>query len=244
MDGRSKQGLVRAQERVLLKKDYAEANLMKAYLRQIETCLTLVPEKIAALSDSQLLEGLMMLEQEQVAIPPALQHALLVRQVQDQLAKKAFVDVVPLINPFGEGKFDLRSPRLCAMEHPQKLQFFQRILFHDVLIPLLYEGELASNTVVGLCKVCLSTFSDVDPLYEDATIASGHEECCAIWAALLACGTVSLESSIEDDAEHYHESYPVSTTLMLVKWLAFGFFFLFGRGWRLLGQVRGRIKSS
>ena len=198
MDGRSRSGLKRAIDRLQEKKDYVEANLLKTYMRQIEMAQSLVPPKLGALNETDLQEALGMLRQEGVPLPPKLQHALLVRHVQSKLNQRAWTDVIPVINPWGDGEFDGMQPKLCAMQYDNKLAFFKRILFHDIMIPLLYEGEMACKTVVGLSKACLTACRDVDLLYEDGAVAAGHDECCAIWAALCAVGEVSLSSEVED----------------------------------------------
>ena len=84
------------------------------------------------------------------------------------------------------------------MQLEQKLALFQRIIFHDILIPLLYEGDMASKTVVGLSRACLSAFKDVDLLYEDGSVAAAHDECCSIWACLCAVGEVTLTCVVEE----------------------------------------------
>eukprot|EP00971_Amphidinium_carterae_P351511 6492147-Amphidinium_carterae.4 len=198
VDGRSLQGLKKALTRCQAREAYAEANLLSTYKKQIEMAQCLIPSQIKVVSQKELDDALSMLSHENVVLPLSVQQDLLKRAVQNQISKKAYTDILPMINPFIDELFDPKSPKLSGLVDPDKVSYFVEVLFTDILIPMIYHGENSAVEVTALSQACLEYFLEVDLLDMGPQTVSVHDEACAAWAGLLAVGRRVLSGTVEE----------------------------------------------
>eukprot|EP00971_Amphidinium_carterae_P291502 5786832-Amphidinium_carterae.1 len=163
LDGRSLSGLRKAVGRL---KDNTTfpiiASKLTTYLKQVETALSISPKLMATKSDTDLEEALLMLTSDGVTFTPASQEALLKRRVAKLMAEKSYLQLIPIISPWGTEEFNAREPKLCALSEGNKMAAFQKVIFQDVLMAVLVTGVEGAPMVSNLCAACLKIFEVVD----------------------------------------------------------------------------------
>eukprot|EP00971_Amphidinium_carterae_P333200 6467795-Amphidinium_carterae.3 len=206
-DGRTVNGLRKCADRLAGKREKAhEAGQLKRFLKQCVAAQALAPDQLGKVAksekmgDEELTGHLNALLPDVSEWPQGLRETLLQRQVSKFLDSKNIDALFPIINPLGDPSFDPLKPTLSGLARTTagKISAFQRIIFNNVLLGMIYDGEPASQAVVNLSASCLKVFEEADLVAMDGRAAVLHDECCTIWRALLAVGRDTLDVSTED----------------------------------------------
>ena len=88
-------------------------------------------------------------------------------------------------------------PGLGANEVGRKMSLWRKLVFGDLLAPLILEGETQKDQVVSICKECLDRASAIDMLEVENQVAQLYDEAACAWRSLIAIITDTLDVSYE-----------------------------------------------
>ena len=112
------------------------------------------------------------------------------------MATSSLKDLLPILSPWTTCSFDPESPVLGGLTDCNKVAVFQKTVFADLLLPMLYKGEETVMQVIALCRTALELYEDVDLLERSAAETQAHDEACCVWRSLL-----SLVGTAADDSQ-------------------------------------------
>eukprot|EP00971_Amphidinium_carterae_P351200 6491970-Amphidinium_carterae.1 len=198
IDKRSINGLRQAELRC---KDQETKDLLHNFVRLVEACQQLNPEKFPQTTDGELKRVLDVLEDNDVAIPPSVRHSLILRRTTRLMAEKKYAELVDCVNPFKVEAFSTKEPSIAGLEAAdgdRRIGTFKRIVFNEVLSKMLRKGAEEEEAVKAFCMICIKAFEKTDLLEADAATAACHTSAMHIWRGLKALLVPCMDVSLQD----------------------------------------------
>ena len=203
MDGRTSQGLKRSATRKLSSKDAAvraEGHLLNNFAKAVVAAEAVAPKVFWALPESELKSVLGLLVAEGMEFPASLKYNLVARRAQQLVTEKQFSKLLSVCSPWELKEWCPYSPCLGGLgtnEVGRKMSLWRKLVFNDLLAPLVLEGEAQRAQVVAICNECLDMTRSMDMVECENMVAQLYDEASCAWRALVALSTDSLDPAYE-----------------------------------------------
>ena len=100
------------------------------------------------------------------------------------------------MSPWDVAGFDGENPTLGSVAGANRVKMYHKVLFVDLLAPMLYRGSEARSQAVALRRTSFELFQEIDLLEKSAQESQAHDESCTVWPAPLALlGDVSSQDA-------------------------------------------------
>ena len=175
-------------------KTKAEGNAIAVYLNLLRVATSLQKHKIMACSREELAGALNAMARNNVEFPLEVKQALVARRVNELQLAERYDETVQVLEPWEAGTFDVHKPMLGhigEMTADDRVALFERIIFKEMLVPLLLRGMAGKDSVMSLAQSALARFSSVDIVKLSVDDARSLNDACDIWKAILSYGDVS-----------------------------------------------------
>ena len=203
-DGRSRSGLEKKVQRLELDdEDRALCTVLKAYLRLVHLCKSLVEQNLTLMDGAELRSSLEILIEEKVVIPASFQRSLLERKCVQLVEQEDFKGVLHTMSPWvAEEPFDPLNPCLAGVEaeRTKKIITHGEVVFEKMLVDLLNLGEPGAPRVLEFSKTALELYMEVDTLEMDLPTAKEFSDQIVAWQCLLAL--------LDDPLDDQYQAWP------------------------------------
>ena len=167
-DGRTKTGFNRSIDRLSRRPENAtKLALRKNYMKLIKIAEQLQERNLQILSDEELKGFLLIMQRENVQLPPCLLRALLARRIAKCLnVKGSAEELLFMVSPFGVAIENCNPWELNmnSLEEPMgwKLQQCQKAVYDRVLTEAISGGEAEAQATLSFVEKALVNLDEVD----------------------------------------------------------------------------------
>eukprot|EP00971_Amphidinium_carterae_P062674 1240566-Amphidinium_carterae.2 len=184
-DGRTVDALRKASER-MAKKKHLGAPLLSAYYRQAKKAQDLTAKRVPELTLEELAAATAALAD--VEIPEVTQKALLEREITRCIDDKLYDELLDVVHPFKEVKFNPQKAKLSAVEPIllKRVSRWQKTLFTKVVAKMVKGPVSEQQPLSEFLEKVIVVYSELDPIDLDDQGAAALEETLVLAKGLRA----------------------------------------------------------
>lgn len=174
----------------------ADVKLMRNYTRYLETCGLMHSSKLNGHTRKETSEYITIILKDDPNFewPVATSVMLVTKECTFLHELGKLKEVVDAVYPLGTSKFDARDPRLSGVRvnTRSKLVSFVKVIFEEIILPMVALGEEKCEQVVELAQVCLKKFDGLDFVSLDTLAAVAVTDWQNCWQTLLCLCDAAL----------------------------------------------------
>eukprot|EP00971_Amphidinium_carterae_P109931 2177790-Amphidinium_carterae.1 len=163
-------------------------------------CANLAPKTFHTVSSPLVLETVEKVMEEGYEMPYKLKFNMLMREVKRIADEKDYSVLVSVISPWSSEEFSPSNPKLSGVAESAQVRLatFKSVLFEQTLVPMLQQGEKGVQAILALAAEILKKNESVGYINLDDNEAVAMDECDAIFNALKALATNTVDIKYEE----------------------------------------------